>query len=57
MSNMDALNSYYRKSQRSADRVALERHVKAFVDANLSAKTSPNLQTKACDECSGTLPT
>ena len=57
MSNMDALNSYYRKSQRSADRVALERHVKAFVDANLSAKTSPNLQTKACDDCSGTLPT
>ena len=53
--NLDSLNAYFRKHQRSADVQVVGGLVQKFVGANLSARTSPNLQTKACDDWSCTL--
>jgi hypothetical protein len=54
--NLDELNVYFRKNQRSATEAAVLQLVDKFVKSNLVAGSSPNLKTTGVDDWSGTSP-
>lgn len=54
-SNLDEINTYFRKNQRAADKSVVLQLVQKFVQANANARQSPNLQTKSMDDWSGWL--
>ena len=53
--SLSAFNAYYRKNQRTADRQTLQQLINAFVAANVTASTSPNLKRVSDFDDWGTL--